>query len=171
MANTNDSDIIKGMMRYPEELYAEYFYRVSPLIVDDATYWNVLGTLWKLGGKVKQQELWRPLFLSRRKKRDKIMKKTERQRWRNLPAVIKAFRAVNDSNEAETAISWSLDRKIVERFFSYDGARQIVERTFHKAEVFAFFDRRGEEEILVNLTERRPWGSCPVNKAIDGKGV
>jgi hypothetical protein len=78
------------------------------------------------------------------------MKGRERQRWRNLPAVVTAYRAVNHPEEAETAISWTLDRKVAEKF-SQNAKRQIVVRKFRKQDVFAFFDRLGEEEILVNL--------------------
>lgn len=150
MANANDSAVIQEMLRVPEALMAEYFARNAHRILDDATYWNVLGTLWKLGGTVLQQDLWRGLFLADRPRRHKMMKGRERQRWRNLPAVVTAYRAVNHPGEAETAIAWTLDRKTAE-MFSQKGSRQVVTRRFHKAEVFAFFDRRGEEEILVNL--------------------
>jgi hypothetical protein len=141
------------MLQLPAELQAEFFRRVSHKIIDDSCYWNVLGTLWKLGGTVVQQEQWRGLFLSKRGNRHKIMKKSERRAWRKLPAEVTAYRAVNHLGEADTAISWSLDRGIVEKIFSEDGKRPVVERKFKKAEIFAFFDRRGESEILVNIGE------------------
>ena len=150
MANENDSAVVREMLSVPEPLTAEFFRRNSHRIIDDSNYWNVLGVLWKKGGTVLQQDLWRPLFLSDRRGRHKLMKGRERQRWRNLPKVVTAYRAVNHPGEAETAICWTLDRKVAERF-SQGGRRQIVERQFRKEEVFAFFDRRGEEEILVNL--------------------
>jgi len=151
MANVNDSAIIEKMLQFPEVLQAEYFSRIAYLIVDDATYWCVLGTLWKAGGMVMQQELWRPLFQSKRKKREKMMKKRERQRWRSLPPVVTAYRAVNSLEEADYAISWTLSKEIAERIFGEDGKRPVVERRFKKADIFAFFDRRGEDEILVIL--------------------
>ena len=154
MANENDSRIIETMMRLPGELLADFFSQNAHSIIDDATYWNVLGTLWKLGGTVRQQELWVPLFLSPRPKREKVMKRTERKRWRRLPPVVTAFRAINEPSEADTAISWSLNRNVVDRFFTEHGKRPIVERQFKKPEIFAFFDRRGEEEILVNIARQ-----------------
>ena len=150
MANQNDSAIISEMMNVPRILMAQYFLENSDSIKDDANYWNVLGTLWKLGGTVKQQDLWKKLFLSDRPRRHKIMKSRERRRWRRLPETVIAFRAINSPEEIETAICWTLDRKTAE-FFSQDGGRKVVERKFKKSEVFAFFDRRGEEEILVNI--------------------
>jgi len=150
MANGNDSRIITYMMSLPPELMVEYFVMNHRMIIDDAMYWNVLGTLWKMGGTVVQQELWKGLFQSNRKKRHKIMKKRERKRWRRLPETIVAYRAINNESEIDSAISWTLSMTIANEF-SEDGKRKVVEKTFSKKDVFAFFDRRREEEILVNL--------------------
>ena len=150
MANGNDSRIITYMMSLPPELMVEYFVMNHRMIIDDAMYWNVLGTLWKMGGTVVQQELWKDLFQINRKKRHKIMKKRERKRWRRLPETIVAYRAINNESEIDSAISWTLSMTIANEF-SEDGKRKVVEKTFSKKDVFAFFDRRREEEILVNL--------------------
>lgn len=151
MTRLNDRKIIEQMMCLPEELMAQYFSVNAYRITDDALYWNVLGTLWKLGGTVIQQDLWLPMFRSDRRGPHKIMKNRERKKWRRLPKTFVAYRAVNCAAEAESAISWSLSKKTVERVFSESGKRSIVERQFHKSDVFAFFDRRGEDEILVNI--------------------
>ena len=148
--NENDSSVIKEMMRVPEPMMAEYFARNAHRIIDDSTYWNVLGTLWKLGGTVVQQELWITLFNAQRTRRHKIMKSRERRAWRRLPARVTAYRAVNNTNEANTAIAWTLSKKVAEHFAKH-GSREIVAREFDKSEVIAYFDRRKEAEILVNL--------------------
>jgi len=151
MANANDRAVIEDMMKLPEQLMAEYFSRNAHRILDDAVYWNVLGTLWKLGGTVVQQDLWLSMFNANRKQRHKIMKKRERRAWRRLPKQIKAYRAVNHNDEANTAISWTLSRDTAERVFSENGKRAIVSKIFCKDKVFAYFDRRKESEILVRL--------------------
>jgi hypothetical protein len=150
MANENDSKIISAMATLPECIMAEYFSKNAHRIIDDSTYWNVLGTLWKLGGTVRQQDIWKVLFRSPRGKQHKIMKKRERRRWRKLPNTVTAYRAVNDDSEVDTAISWTISKPIAEKF-SENGARKIVCRLFKKNEIFAFFDRRQEDEILVNI--------------------
>lgn len=152
MANENDSTIISQMMMLPQELMAEYFARNASRIIDDSTYWNVLGTLWKLGGTVVQQDLWKRLFSSPRRQSHKIMKSRERRSWRNLPKVVTAYRAVNDDAEIQTAISWTMSKSVAENF-SDGGKRKVVIRQFRKEEVFAFFDRRHEDEILVNIKD------------------
>lgn len=154
MANDSDSKFFAEMMSMPETLMAQYFASNSHKIIDDANYWNVLGTLWKLGGTVKQQDLWLKMFLSKRKRKHKIMKSRERKKWRKLPKAFNAYRAINCDEEIETAISWSLSRNTVEKYFSYNGERKVVGRQFSKDDVFAFFDRRGEDEVLVNIKLR-----------------
>lgn len=148
MANKNDTDLISVMLKLPAMLHAEYFVRASPHIIDDANYWNILGTLWKAGGTVIQQEQWLKLFTSPRPKAHKIMKSRERRAWRKLPAKVVAYRAVNNRGEAFIAMSWTLDLKTAERF-SEAGTRKIVKRTFDKKDIFAYFDRRGESEIII----------------------
>jgi hypothetical protein len=154
VANKNDSDLIRIICNMPPLLSAEYFAQNAHRIIDDANYWNVLGTLWKIGGTVVQQSLWLPLFLSDRPKRQKIMKSSERRKFRRLPKVVKAYRAVNSDDEILTAISWSLDRKVA-TMFSEDGKRKIVCNYFFKGEIFAFFDRQSEDEILVNILNKK----------------
>ena len=151
MANINDSRFIEEIMTLPDSLKGQFFADNAHRIIDDAAYWNVLGTLWKLGGTVYQQEQWRVLFLCDRKQKHKIMKSRERKKWRRLPTKMMAYRAVNNDSEAAKAISWSLSKSVVERCFTGGNQRQIVAREFLKSEIFAFFDRRGEDEILVNL--------------------
>jgi hypothetical protein len=150
MANENDSRIIEQMLCVPPELQAEYFKRNAHKIKDDSNYWNVLGTLWKIGGTVVQQDLWIEMLSSSRKNRHKIMKGKERSVWRRLPKKVMAYRAINEESEIGTAISWTLSRDVADNF-SIDGAREVVTREFKKAEIFAYFDRRRESEILVNL--------------------
>ena len=151
MSNQNDRKVIAEMMAVPDYLKPQYFAENADRIIDNAIYWNVLGSLWKLGGTVVQQELWRGLFLCGRKQGHKIMKGRERKAWRRLPKTFTAYRAINNTDEIECAISWSLSRNTVERVFSENGQRKIVSREFKKDDVFAFFDRRGEDEVLVNL--------------------
>jgi len=149
MANADDSAIIEQMLTVPDVMKAQYFSDNAHLIMDDATYWNVLGTLWKLGGTVYQQELWMPLFCSKRKRRHKIMKSSERKEWRKLPKKMVGYRAVNNAAEIDEAISWSLSRRVVEKLFTENGRRKIAEREFNKNNIIAYFNRRNEEEILV----------------------
>ncbi|EJL6793747.1 hypothetical protein H4F26_22310 [Vibrio alginolyticus] len=116
---------------------------------DDATYWNVLGALWKDIGEVQQQSLWLPLFRSSRRSRHKIMTSSERKEFARLPETVTAYRAINGESEISTAISWTLSPEIAQRVFSHNGKRQVVKRQFNKKQILAYFSRRNEQEIIV----------------------
>lgn len=151
MANQNDSEIINKMMQLPEIYMTQFFVNNADDIVDDSTYWNVLGTLWKGGGTVVQQDLWINLFNANRRNKHKMMKTRERRFFKKLPRVVTGYRAINNDSEIRKAISWSLSEDVVKRVFSQNGKREIVARRFSKDQIFAYFDRRNEQEILVNI--------------------
>ena len=151
MANENDERFVMALLKVPEDMQIDFFRKNSYRIRNDSNYWNILGSLWKFGGSVIQQDSWKELLLAPRKNSHKIMKNRERSTWRRLPAKVRAYRAVNHDGEHETAISWTLSKKVAEKF-SGDGKRKVVCREFRKSEIFAYFDRRNEEEILVNIS-------------------
>lgn len=153
MANENDSRIVHQLVNLSPDQMGEFFVNNAHSIQDDSTYWSVLGTLWKAGGTVAQQDLWLQLFRSSRRNSQKIMKTRERRALKKLPKIITAYRAVNNDLESKTAISWSLSREVVERIFSENGKRKIVARTFYRSDIFAYFDRRHEQEILVRINQ------------------
>lgn len=149
MANNNDSKIVGILCRVPSILLFATFNKIATSIQDDATYWSVLGTVWKKCGSVRQQDEWLPLFRSKRRSKRKLMKSAERKAFDSLPAVVVAYRAINDDSDIDNAISWTLNRTIAERVFSWGGLRQVVSCEFKREDIFAYFDRRGEKEILV----------------------
>lgn len=149
MVNRNDSLFVEHLLGLPEFMAFDFFYHNCHKIIDDSNYWNLLGTLWKKCGSVINLLLWIELFRSNRKNRHKIMKNRERKRWRSLPKKVIAYRAINNKAEIETAISWTLNKKIADDIFSHKGLRQVVSKKFDKKDILAFFDRRGEEEIIV----------------------
>ncbi|HHF3138001.1 TPA: hypothetical protein ACPJ18_004137 [Vibrio alginolyticus] len=149
MANMNDSQIVSALVALPEQKRFIAFRRFSDEIKDDATYWNVLGSLWKDVGEVQQQSLWLPLFRSSRRSRHKIMTSSERKEFARLPEMVTAYRAINGESEISTAISWTLSPEIAQRVFSHNGKRQVVKRQFNKKQILAYFSRRNEQEIIV----------------------
>jgi hypothetical protein len=154
MANANDAQIVSVLVALPGPRAFVAFRAFSDKIQDDATYWNVLGTLWKDAGTVHQQSLWLPFFRSNRRSRQKIMKSSERKAFAQLPETITAYRAINDESEISSAISWTLSPEIAQRIFSHNGKRQVIKRQFKKKQVLAYFSRRHEQEIIV-LPESR----------------
>ena len=58
-------------------------------------------------------------------------------------------RFIKDDAEKYTAISWTLSEDVAKNVFSLEGEREVVSRWFYKEDIFAYFDRRSEQEIIV----------------------
>lgn len=145
----NDRDIAIIFAGTPHHLILPFFEIHGQRISDDINYWNMLGTAWKAGGSFIDQQRWIALFKADRRNQQKIMKSSERREFARLPRVIKAYRCCDDEVESDQSICWSLDKKFVTEYAKKKGRTLIVERTFNKSDVFAYFNRRRESEILV----------------------
>lgn len=144
-----DQEIARLFAMQPDWLCLTFMEKYGEKISDDNNYWNFLGTAWKAGGSYLEQDRWITLFKSKRRNRQKLMKTSERRIFNNLPKTVKAFRCCDDISEGNNSICWSLDQKFVEQY-AYKKDRLIIEtRTFSKSDIFAYFNRRQESEILV----------------------
>lgn len=144
----NDANIARAMCLVPHHLMLAFMQGNHNKIIDDSNYWNLLGTAWKAGGCFKDQNDWMVMFRSKRRNRQKIMKTSERREFARLSKKLKAYRAYADPIEIEQSICWSLDKKFVEQYAKAKDL-QIAECTFNRDDVFAYFNRRQESEILV----------------------
>lgn len=144
----NDSNIARAMCLVPHHMMLAFMQGNHNKIIDDSAYWNMLGTAWKAGGCFKDQNDWMVMFRSKRRNRQKIMKSSERREFARLPKKLKAYRAYADPIEIEQSVCWSLDKKFVEQYAKAKDL-QIAECTFNRDDVFAYFNRRRESEILV----------------------
>lgn len=147
MANENDSAIMSALLKLPKGARLVTLYANRYEFWDDAAYWQAVAAMW-IDSDIcyPNLEYWKELFTLDRRDRFKLMKKADRKVWRSLPAKVKAFRAVHENEEVDLAISWTLTRKVADRFAK---GRKVVERTFNKNQIVAYFDRRGEQEIIV----------------------
>ena len=149
MTNAIDSKIARILAIMPKEKMINVMERYQHDFFDDSNYWNMLGTAWKAGGCFKDQPRWIKLFQSQRRNKNKIMKSSERREFNHLPNIVTAWRAYADESEIEHSICWSTDQKFVEQYAKAKGGLNIAKRSFKKADIFAFFNRRNESEILV----------------------
>ena len=144
-----DQDIAKMMAITPHSMMLEFMQNYGDLIKDDSNYWNFLGTAWKAGGSFVEQDQWVNLFRSKRRNSQKIMKTSERREFSRLPKLITAYRCCDDEIEQSLSICWSLDKKFIQEYAKKKGRTLIFENKFAKANIFAYFNRRHESEILV----------------------
>lgn len=143
-----DADIAKVLAMTPDFLLLRVFQKYADQIADDSNYWNFLGTVWKAGGSFKEQDQWIALFNADRRSPQKIMKTSERREFSRLPKVVTAYRAYENEDELSNSICWSLDQKFIKQYAEKTG-RKVAVQKFDKADIFAFFNRRQESEILV----------------------
>lgn len=143
-----DAQIAQALASTPHYFMLCFMTTYADQISDDSNYWNFLGTAWKAGGTFEQQAEWIALFQSKRRNRQKIMKTGERREFSRLPKVVTAYRAYADESELQHSICWSLDPKFVQQYADKKG-RQVATMQFNKADIFAYFNRRRESEILV----------------------
>ena len=144
-----DQQIAVIFSRTDPLLSLDFMCHFGSSIKDDSNYWNFLGTAWKAGGSFAEQDRWVELFKSKRRNRQKMMKTSERREFAKLPKMVKAYRCCNDEFEQHQSICWSLDKKFVIDYAMKTDRSIIVESTFHKDSIFAYFNRRRESEILV----------------------
>lgn len=84
-------------------------------------------------------------------KKEYLMDEENLKAYSNLPENITAYRGIHEDGN-ENGLSWTLDYEIAERFshrFNTDGI--ILERTFQKQQILAYFGDRDEEEIVVKI--------------------
>jgi hypothetical protein len=146
MANQHDSSIVEGIMRLPFPANVDAFFRYGTNLVDHSTYWQMLAAMWIGHGGTDRLDEWTKLFRSDRPSRCKLMKKKDRQFWRRLPTKVIAYRAVDPVENLSSSISWTLDPSFLARVYR---DREIVTREFQKKDILAYFNRRGESEIIV----------------------
>ena len=144
----DDAFVARVLAVTPHHLTLNVIQGYSDQIKDDNNYWNLLGTAWKAGGTYEKQHHWIGLFKSKRRNAHKIMKTSERREFAKLPKIVKAYRAYTDDEELLDSICWSLDKRFVTQYAEKTG-RKIAERSFKRANIFAYFNRRCESEILV----------------------
>ena len=144
-----DQDIARIMAVTPHHMMLEFMQHYGPLISDDSNYWNFLGTAWKAGGSFAEQAQWIELFQSKRRNRQKIMKTSERRAFARLPKVVSAYRCCDDAIEESQSICWSLDKDFVVEYAKEKQRKLILQMFFDKHDIFAYFNRRRESEILV----------------------
>lgn len=129
-----------------------YFEKNNAVLVFDNDYWNVLGTIWKDSGSLEIQSKFVELCNNtKRRNHKRIMKTNERRVFNKLPKTVTAYRACNDTSEIETSINWSLDLDFVKKYADATGRTIIANKEFDKSEIFAYFNRRKESEILVRI--------------------
>ena len=128
--------------------------------LDDGTYWEQLGQLWTDSENIFEAEaLWLRLLRepSRIVSRALMMTAEEREYLDGLPEHITVYRGYSHPGQ-NNGMSWSLSRDVAHRFafrFAADAPGKVARREITKDEVIAYFEGRGEQEIVLAPRRRQ----------------
>ena len=132
---------VKGDLRALVAAFYEYRNKLS-----HPRYWDLLRTVWITAGMPENYELFRSLFSSKRPFRYFVMTPEDEAFLGALPNEITVWRA--SKGPEDRGLSWTLDEKFAAEYAEKKG-RVLIERQVQKKDVFAYFNRRGESEIII----------------------
>ena len=148
----NDRKIALMMSVCPHEHLLTFCIKYMPQVEDNAVYSKMVATAWKAGGNSKMQKYWEPFFNSPRMIAKHAMTSGERRALKKLPQTILVYRALH-GNEQDTAMSWTTNRVFAEKYANSLN-RNIETKCISKNDIFAYFTRRNESEVILKVWEK-----------------
>jgi len=145
-----DSEIVKEIcylhdVRNEKDRAVQVFFENKHRL-SDPCFWEMLRTVWIANGKMDNLPTFKMMFQSRRPFKKFLMTLEEEAAFNALPDPVTAYRAPATANDI--GISWTLSRELVERY-AEKLKREIVKQQFPKSKITAYFNRRGEQEVIV----------------------
>lgn len=124
-------------------------------LFDDDSYWRLLAHVW-----TEQEFLWKNqktflvLFKSPRPQREALMDKSELSEFRKLKDEFSVHRGF--SGRRGKGMSWTIDKAkavwFAKRFAAIFGQPKVASGIVSKTDVLAYFNQRGESEVVVDPT-------------------
>lgn len=149
--NRKDAQILSILLRFEKMPHAVVMLDRVKHELSPYAYWFALGTFWVSYSGWSDLDLWKRLFALNRMKMDKrrcLMKPAEWERFVAMSSKILAFRCHRKGEQ--DWIAYTISRAVVERLHWQRGPEiRIAAYEIQKQDVIAFFDRRGEEEVIV----------------------
>jgi hypothetical protein len=136
----------------------EALYQISDQIEDDCKFWRLVTDVWTDTENARQNyDEWEELFASERSCRESMMNEEEQAKLASLSSEIRiyrGFRFKEDEYDGIDGFSWTLSRDraiwFAKRFAgAFEDTPQIATAYVRKADVIAYLNGRGEDEILV----------------------
>lgn len=134
---------------YRVEAFQDIFYdlRKTP-----PEFWGLLSHVWTDSENIYQHlDTWMAVWDESIPDRHYVMTEEERAILADLPATIEVWRGVKYDSAVE-GMSWTIDRDkaiwFANRWIRKDDTPKLVTATVEKDDVLAYFDGRGESEIV-----------------------
>lgn len=130
----------------------EAFYEAADLM-DDETFWSLLGDIWTDSENIWQaEEMWLDMLHADRPGREQMMDEGERETLAQLPSDVEVFRGFCKDGR-ETGLSWTTDRRRAEWFAQRlaldDDNPRLATAHVKREKIIACFNGRGENEVVV----------------------
>lgn len=116
-------------------------------LLSNPRYWEVLKAVWVAAGSTSVAEEFRHYMRSSRPCSNFFMTPEEHDILRNMTFPLKVWRACNSENDG--GISWTVSLEVAIEFAARGKCTKIIAREVEREDVFAYINRRGEDEIII----------------------
>lgn len=116
-------------------------------LLSNPRYWEILKTVWVAVGYTAVAGEFRRYMQSSRPCRNYFMTPEEHEKLRKMDFPTKVYRACNNENDG--GISWTTSIEIAIEFATRGEKEKILCREVERKDVFAYINRRGEDEIII----------------------
>jgi hypothetical protein len=127
--------------------------------LSDRQYWEILGELWTDSENIHQNiDEWKAALRSPRAERDAFMSEEDRHTLKTLPDKLTVYRGyIRGRNERGLSytLDWNRAHFFANRFRRKTETARVKTRHVKKADVFAFMNSRGEQEVIILPAEAR----------------
>lgn len=119
----------------------------------DTDWWVMASSIWIGSENVWQyKKEWERIFSTNRPGRDAMMEDEEKTRLASLPDTIEIYRGCKSHNRR--GWSWTLDNAVAVRFSTMLKMKKqtglLLTGKVEKKHIVAYFEGRGEDEIIIN---------------------
>lgn len=145
-----DSKIVMKIIRaydieHNTQKVLELFRKYNGLL-SNPSYWEVLKSVWVAAGSNDVADEFRKYMRSNRPGRTYFMTPEEYKELQDMKFPLKVFRACDDEDDG---VSWTTNFGVAVEFASRGNKKKILCREVARDDVFAYINRRGEDEIII----------------------
>lgn len=116
-------------------------------LLSNPRYWELLKSVWVAVGSTALSGEFRRYMQSSRPYRNYFMTPEEHEALRGMSFPMKIYRGCNGKND--DGISWTTNIEVAVDFATRGKKEKILCREVERKDVFAYINRRGEDEIII----------------------
>lgn len=114
--------------------------------LSNMAYWETLRALWIACGKRENYPTFKELFRAGRQEQCYLMTDRDWDLYKELPDDLTVYRAVH--KDGDNGLSWTTSKEFAENY-AKSRNREVVSKRVKKADIFAYFNSRNEQEVIL----------------------